>query len=626
LHHFISLVGLSQKKENQLKFVFVSVIAICISHTILAQQSERELFNEAVKDYKTENYNRAQTSFFKILQTYPEGKLKTATKLMLAKSYYKLDAHQRLAIICNNFIQNHPNSNYLDDIHHLYGNSYFKIGQYEAAIGEWNWVVNNAGDPQLKKLDGEYLYNAVDQNIDVNELNTLEKKSRDNIFQGLVKIIKAKKSISMGNVENGNRMLRDFLDEQPHHFYAEKAKDILFSSSSKYGITNNFIYFKPAEGELSELGDQIEKGMKYAVSEYKTRNQDENISFQAVELENNMSNALLTVNRKLIDTNPTCLIGPINADQCAGLAMLSKYEKRPYIIPLSSETGFTQLSPYTFQLNPDVESKGRFLGEYAVNDMELKKFAILAPVNEYGRGFVRSFAESVQANGGEVVSDQWYYLDTQDFTRQFKAIRKKGFQIEFETLLQETDSTINEEDYQNEFKKFMEQKFEDVQFGQDSTQIPATGIDAILILTTPSFIPFLASQFAFHNIQCTLLGNEGWNDAEQLKKFQQYIEGIVYITAAYFDSESWNYKEFTNRYRLQMNETPEYYNLLGYDVMKWILQNYQPGMSLEELKNKLENANLYQGILQNIEFGDKPRINNQLKVMKFSFGKFIRLK
>lgn len=608
-----------------MKFIFISVFTICLSQFIFAQQSEHELFNEALKDYKTENYNRAQTSFFKMLQTYPEGKLKTATKLMLAKSYYKLGEHQRLAIICDNFIQNHPTSNYLDDIHHLYGNSYFKTNQYQKAIGEWNWVLNNAADIRLKKMSGEYLFNTVDRHMDVNALNALEKKYRDNIFQGLVQIVTAKKSISTGNVEDGTKILRDLLDEQPNHFYSEKAKEILFSSSSGYGVTNNFLYFKPAEGDLTDIGEQIEKGMRYAVTEFRTRNQNSNISLQAVELEDNMSNALLTVNRKLIDSNPTCLIGPIDADQCAGLAMLSKYEKRPYVIPLSSETGFTELSPYTFQLNPDVQSKGRFLGEYAVNELELRRFALLAPVNEYGRGFVRSFAESVQANGGEVVSDQWYYLDTQDFTRQFKAIRKKGFQIEFETILGETDTTISEEDYQSEFKKFMEQKFEDVQFGQDSTQIPAIGIDAILILTTPSFIPFLASQFAFHNIQCTLLGNEGWNDEEQLKKFQQYIDGIVYITAAYFDRESWNYKEFTNRFRLQLNETPEYYDLLGYDVMKWILQNYRSGMSSEELKKRLENANLYQGILQNIEFGDKPRVNNQLKVMKFSFGKFIRL-
>jgi ABC-type branched-subunit amino acid transport system substrate-binding protein len=173
--------------------------------------------------------------------------------------------------------------------------------------------------------------------------------------------------------------------------------------------------------------------------------------------------------------------------------------------------------------------------------------------------------------------------------------------------------------------RFLEKKFEDIEYGQDSTQVPATGIDGILVLTTPQYISYMASQFAFHNIDCTILGNEGWNDPDQLQKFKQYIDGLVYVTSRYYDKNSWNYKEFMNRYRLQMHDTPELFHLLGYDMMKWILQNYRSGMTPDELKEKLEKAQLYQGILENIQFSDKPRVNDSLKVMKFSLGQLVRL-
>ena len=45
----------------------------------------------------------------------------------------------------------------------------------------------------------------------------------------------------------------------------------------------------------------------------------------------------------------------------------------------------------------------------------------------------------------------------------------------------------------------------------------------------------------------------------------------------------------------------------------------------KELKEELESTNLYQGILKNIEFSDKQRVNKRLKVIKFSLGQLVTL-
>ena len=607
---------------------FLTIYAlITLSIFVFAQDSEKTLFENGINNYENKNFKTAQNTFLKILQAYPDGRLKTITKLMLAKSYYKLGEYSGMEIICNNFFLNNPNSRYLDDMHHLLGNAFYQAKEYSDAVAQWLWVVHNGTDLRLQQISGKYAFKTLDIHLTEPEIKILENKYRDNLFAGLITVLNAKKLLDYGSKEKGQELLRDFLKNEPDHFYAEEAR-LLLSGAPAFSLDNSFVYFKPSDGDFKEIADQIEQGMSYAITEYQMRNENEKINFQSVEIEESVVSALIEAEQKIKDYNPTCIIGPIDANQCAGFSVLSRYEAKPYIIPLSSGTGFTRLSPYAFQLNPDVETKGWFLGEYAVTELEHKNIAILAPVNEYGRGFVRSFVEAVQANGGEIVTDQWYYLDTQDFTRQFKAIRKKSFHLEFEKFIEDSigvDSTWTEEDYQREFQIFMEQKFEDIQFGQDSTQIAATGIDAVLIIATPGFIPYLASQFAFHNIQCSILGNEGWNDPEQLKKFKQNIEGLIYITAAFFDPDSWNYQEFMNRFRIKMNATPEFYHLLGYDTMKWILQNYETGMSSVELKKKLENAKPYQGIIENINFSSKPRVNDQLKVIKFSFGQFVQM-
>lgn len=605
-----------------MKTLFTVIILILTFSLVHAQETEQALFDKGLQDYQSGKYETAQNYFFRLLQAYPDGKLKTAAKLMLGKTYYENKDYDGVKIICKNFFDNHPNSSYLDDVHQLYGNAMFQLGEYTNAVEEWLWVMYNSKDPRLRKKAGNYIFNTMDRYFTEKEIKSFELKYQDNIFNGLVSVVRAKKLIEDGEESKGRSLLKKFLREEPSHFYADDARRLLGEMPSSATSNNNFIYFKPGDGDLKEIGDQIEGGMRYAIFEYQTRNEGAEINLEPVELDQSIASALAASEQKIESSKPVCMLGPIDADQCAALSLLSKNEQRPYIIPLSSEVGFTQLSPYTFQLTPDVETKGRFLGEYAVQELKLKKFAILAPVNNYGRGFAQSFIEAVQANGGEIVTDQWYYVGSEDFSRQFKAIRKESFIEEFKA---QQDTTKADTSVRNNLNKFLEKKFEDIEYGQDSTRIAATGIDGILVLTTPQYISYMASQFAFHNINCTILGNEGWNDPDQLQKFKQYVDGLVYVTSRYYDKNSWNYKEFMSRYRLQMHDTPELYQLLGYDMMKWILQNYRSGMTPDELRDNLEKAQLYQGVVENIQFSDKPRVNDSLKVMKFSLGQLVRL-
>jgi ABC-type branched-subunit amino acid transport system substrate-binding protein len=605
-----------------LRRLLTLIALIIMISSAFMQESEQASFDKGMQDYQNEDYENAQTSFFKVLQAFPNGKLKTAAKLMLGKTYYQKGDYSGVQIICKNFYNNHPNSSYVDDVHQLEGDALFQLGEYTTAVEEWLWVIHNSKDPRLKKKAGNYVFNTMDRYFSEKEIKSLELKYQDNIFNGLVSILRAKKLIENGEDSKGRSLLKKFLREEPSHFYADDAHRLLGETPSASISDNTFIYFKPGEGDLKEIGDQIENGMRYAIFEHETRNEGQEINLEPVELEESLTNAITVSEQKIKSSRPVCVVGPIDADQCAALSLLSKDAQRPYVVPLSSEVGFTQLSPYTFQLTPDVETKGRFLGEYAVQKLELKKFAILAPVNNYGRGFAQSFMEAVQANGGEIITDQWYYVGSEDFSRQFKAIRKESFIAEFK---EQQDTTKADTSVRNNLTKFLEKKFENIDYGQDSTLVPATGIDGILILTTSRYISYMASQFAFHNINCTVLGNEGWNDPDQLQKFRQYVDGLVYVTSRFYDKNSWNYKEFMNRYRLQMHDTPELFQLLGYDMMKWLLQGYKSGMTPDELREALEKSQLYQGIVENIQFSDKPRVNDSLKVMKFSLGQLVRL-
>ena len=316
----------------------------------------------------------------------------------------------------------------------------------------------------------------------------------------------------------------------------------------------------------------------------------------------------------------------MDVDQTAALAALAAYEERPFIAPLSSQTGLAELNKFVFQINPDARSKGQFFGSYAAQSLQLKRLAVLAPANQYGETFVQNFVEAAQGEGASVESIQWYYEDTEDFNAQFRAVWRKGIFLAFRDSLLGAEPDASQGKIDREYRAYLERTFQPRRpgFPVDSTDVASTGLDGLLIvIRSPEFIPFLAPQLAFNNIKATLLGNEGWNDVQQLRKFRDYLEGMVFISPGYFDPESSNYRLFMNRFRNAMKATPERFHLLGYDTMKWMLDNYSPGISSKDYRDRLEKSRLYQGLMQSIQFGSKPRVNSKLSVLKLNYGQVI---
>ncbi len=612
-----------------MKKPFVVIFWGILSWAMLAQsQPEATLFTNGLDAYKNGHYQAAQNMFLRLLQEYPNGRRITATRYMLARSYYKAGDYSRAEVVCKFFFNRHPESSYLDDCHQLLGNTYFKQGDYLAAVDEWMWVMQNSKDPRLKQQTAEYIYRTMDNFFTRQQVEAVRSTYGDNFLDGVARVVIARKMIRNGENSRARVLLREFLQAHPNHFLAGEARALLGASPAGSTLQNQFLYLKTVEGDAAPVAEALALGMQYAMQEYQQRNSGSRAELITEEIESTVASALLGAKESIQEQNPLCLIGPVDPDQSAALAAMSAYEQRPLVIPLSSQTGLTELSRYAFQINPDANTKGQFLGRYAVNDLQLKRLAILAPATEYGENFVKSFVEQVQAGGGTVESLQWYYENSKDFNRQFRAIWRKGLFLAFRDSLLQEDSTLSERVIEREYQTYLEEKFKPRRFGVsvDSTDVPATGIDGLLVVIRSSeLIQYMAPQFAFNNIQATLLGNEGWNDPLQLRKFPDYLEGLIFSAAGYFDPDAANYRLFMNRFRNTMKKTPEQFHLLGYDIMSWLLANYSPGLTPTEFRDRLENAPPYQGLVQSIHFGEKPRVNSKLSVLKLNYGRLIRL-
>jgi ABC-type branched-subunit amino acid transport system substrate-binding protein/outer membrane protein assembly factor BamD (BamD/ComL family) len=609
-------------------FIFFIQLFICFNLS-WAQTTDRQLFQKGLDFYQQEDFYNCRNTFLQLLKDFPQSHLLTATKLMLAKSYYRMSDYKAAKILCDHFENQHESSAYVDDVIFLRGKILFRENQYFQAVEEWLKVINGQGDPRLKKKTGNYAFFTMNDFLSSRELNRIRQNYHQEPLSGLLEILLANKLIQSGERERGLEQLELFLSEYPNHLYADLARKIVIGKDTIPVGDNSFLVLKSGREDMGEVSDGICQGIYYAAYEMNSRFPDKRIKVDSLSFSGNLLATLQTALKTVQQKKPLVVVGAVDNDETALLAQMSKYEDLPCIAPLSSENGLTEIGEDIFQINPDAEIKGKTLAEYAINQMGAETFAILAPADDYGQSIVNSFERTVLNYGGEIAEKQWYYKNTQDFSRQFKAIRDKGFYLTFRDSILSEDPERNEEIIQEEFSKYKNETLfsnENVRGSIDSTQIPSTGIDAIFIALYPEDLSYIPPQFAYNNIQATILGNEGWNDPDQLQLHQPYLDGLIFITSGYFDPQSMNYREFQSRFRQKMQVTPTFYHFLGYDIGKWLMMNYQPGMVRESFTEKLENGDPYKGIITNINFGEKPRVNDQLNLVRYYLGQYLKLK
>ncbi|HHJ51871.1 MAG TPA: hypothetical protein ENJ89_01640 [Caldithrix abyssi] len=152
-------------------------------------------------------------------------------------------------------------------------------------------------------------------------------------------------------------------------------------------------------------------------------------------------------------------------------------------------------------------------------------------------------------------------------------------------------------------------------------------MDGLLLTIYQSDITMMASQYAYWNLQSTLLGNSDWYDEEQLKKNRKYINGLIFVSDGYLNKESWDYRKFPNQYRMTYKSTPDKFALIGYDSFRFLLAAISESgrtVTRENFRDIVMEAPDFNGIYRNFIIGKK-RYNNAVRILKFTYGQILPL-
>lgn len=615
------------------KFYFFLIAFIMITTRLSAQeapQKEWQIFQESKKIYLAGNYERAQQFFEAFIKKFPESRLLTANLLMLAKTKYKRSNYRESLKECESFIDRFPNSAYVDDIYFLTGKNYYRLNRIKTAVTTWLYVAGNNNDARLGIRALNLSGDALRYMLDTQSLEHLSEELRDGFAKSIVQYHLAERYYEQDNIAGAVVILEKILKSQNYNpDYYDKARQLYDYLKDKKGKAIRIAALLPLSGPNESVGRALLEGAQIAVDEY-NKMHDIPIEIVLYDYQTKLLTALEMMKNIARDPSINAVFGPVENDIAAACAVISGYENITLISPTSSTAALSELSEYFFQLRAPVEVLAGDLAKFSYDSLQIRRVITFAPIEDYFIGITDAFKEQIEKSGGEVVAEQWYYPGDQNFSKQFRKLKRFGLKLSFQDSVMQADSSYTLAQIDSMYKAYQAEerlRLEENQTQIDSADIPVTAFDAIFMPIYKDDINFIAPQFTYANIQAQILGNADWYDPDALKKNKNYVNGLIFISDGYLDEEGWDYRQFRNTFRNRYKKTPGKYELIGYDSFGFILSsvNGNPAAaSRTKFRDLLEQAADYGGVYMNVKIGGN-NYNTFKRILKYSYGELFPL-
>lgn len=583
------------------------------------------LFFEGIASYRYGNYRETLRMMELLDQTYPNHQRRTGSLLIQGKSLYKLQEYRRSLEVFRRIIGNYPQSQYLDDALYGIATVYFRMNLMKEAVKQLMMVVDEGKDIRLQRKAAKLSSDILDFHVGDENLRELLEDVPGERGKAAITLRLAKREMDKLHFQTTRKTLQNFLNKYPNSSYVTQMVQLLEEAEEmgkgflKVGI------ILPLTGPFSEQGNALLEGIQYAVDVHNEGN-GAKVELVIRDSEGSIIQAIKVAQELCGDEEILAVIGELESELTAAIAAVAQEKGIILLAPTATLDGITSIGSTIFQVNGSLSVRARILAEYAVSGLGLRRFAILAPVGEYGKSMRDSFVESINELGGEILAENWFFEESEDLGPQFKAIREAGLRKMLQdSVIVRVPERLWDERYEHPEDGiiYVKQNFSEL---VDSTELAVTAYDGIFFPVYTEDLPYVMPQLASYNIQARIFGGAFWHDLEALKNHQRYIDGAFFLSDFFIEPSDFSFHNLRDKYRQAKGKTPEKMEILGYDTANLLLEVVgEKALPREQIGEQLATMGRFSGIRGTISFNED-RINPYLRILQYRGGQIIQIK
>jgi branched-chain amino acid transport system substrate-binding protein len=573
-HDYLSL-NPSGKRSHQALFRLGSIDQSIQSYStaarfyqILLQSFPRSMladsarFNMAVCHYELADYNSAESNFKMVLRLSPDKKIKWEIMVYLAR----IDGGRM---------------------------------NYEKAFAKLKQAHDQIENKEIQKQAVVVAEKLINEKLGENQVSALIQKLGNGFPVDLLLLREISSFRAAGDISNYMSSLKKFIGVFPNHPRKAEVESRLNQIKTDTGAKIKIGVVLPLTGKLALTGQKVLQGIQLAVNQ---------LPFQAREklaLEVRDSGHQSPMKEIIADLsglpNVVGVIGPLLSDEVAIAGEVARDYQIPIFSPTASTYGLVDENPFMFRNALTREIQAKFLAEYAVNTLRLKRFAVLHPFESFGLELKDTFIREVESFGGEVVAVAGYDRSQNDFK---KLILELGG-VEDDELEKIGRELVLSEGVLPDFSSpstFSRPLIDMGHWSGDDVEKLKVSLelsyDAIFIPGVYDKVGLIIPQLAFYNINTvTLLGTNGWNSPELVTMGGKYLTKVYFVDGYYPDSHQVEVQKFVRDFKANFGEEPAYLSAQAFDAAKIMINNILAGAGNRiKMKESLKTVKNFPGV------------------------------
>lgn len=452
----------------------------------------------------------------------------------------------------------------------------------------------------------------------VSDLAALEALYRDFEYAPIADVILFRlgsMEITQGRAGLGEGHLRLLMERYPSSAHYAEAQELLKSFQTQSGMDSRVVgVLLPMKGKYAKFGQQSLQAIQLALRIFNLDEPDSKISLVIEDSGDEPEQALRALNNLYFKHRVAAVIGPLLSKGIDNLTRRAEELGLP-LLTLAQQPGTP--GQYVFPLGLTPQAQASEIARYAVENLGLKRFAILYPRDKFGEQFSQHYWDAIERNGGQVVGVESYASGETDFRHVID--RLSGLYYE-EARKREVEALTKEREANNITKR--NRKTE-----QFFALKPIIDYDAVFIPDEPKVVGQILPTFAYRDVDgVRFLGISTWHSPELLTRAQNYANGAMFVDAFFRESSQPVVKNFVARYRATYGQEPTAIEALAFDAASILEPVINSGpKSRSEVRDRLKTLNGFPGVTGRITYRDNAFQRN-LNVLQIQNGQFIEVR
>ena len=363
----------------------------------------------------------------------------------------------------------------------------------------------------------------------------------------------------------------------------------------------------PLSGDFAEFGAAAIQGVLLAQEQ---AGLTKKVNVRIADTRADAAQALMRTQQAINQDSIIAVIGPIMSAPAATVAawLGSNFQNIPMLTPTATDDGIAKMGPNIFQVNITMDNLAQSIADFATKCLNIREFAIMSPLGDYGSSMTTSFTRAVERRGGNIVAFRNYEEGRPVYKTEFDLLRD----VRFKQENRRRNIARGASDLDAVSPK--ERRF----YMSDSTfNIPGIFIPA----TNPGDAGAMVSQVAFNKISGVMLGASGWYGRELLIRGKRLVDSSFFsVPALDMNGNAEAFDKFSKAFQERWGAEPgeDKVSGLSYDAANIVFTTL--AKKPESLTNALNNADEFKGVYGDIKFKRGANVNT--KIVTVQKGKF----